>query len=315
MTTVAVAGLGGMGSRMARRLVEAGHHVVVWNRTPAKAAELVELGAQQADSPADAARQAEVVLTMLADPEALRAVVEGADGIAAEAGEGVTVIEMSTVGPAAIQRLRSSLPEGTGLLDAPVLGSLLEVEAGSLRIFVGGPEPLVERWTPLLSELGTPHHVGPLGSGAAAKLVVNSTLFGVLGVLGEAVALGRGLGLTPEATFDVIASTPVAAQAERRREAIESGDYPRRFSLSLAVKDAALVAEAAAGAARGRRGRLGRPGLRGGPRLDARAALSRAQKSLCGCSRGSGSGKRLSPTPSSSPVTGWRAKRAASCLK
>jgi 3-hydroxyisobutyrate dehydrogenase-like beta-hydroxyacid dehydrogenase len=248
MTTVAVAGLGGMGSRMARRLVEAGHHVVVWNRTPAKAAELVELGAQQADSPADAARQAEVVLTMLADPEALRAVVEGADGIAAEAGEGVTVIEMSTVGPAAIQRLRSSLPEGTGLLDAPVLGSLLEVEAGSLRIFVGGPEPLVERWTPLLSELGTPHHVGPLGSGAAAKLVVNSTLFGVLGVLGEAVALGRGLGLTPEATFDVIASTPVAAQAERRREAIESGDYPRRFSLSLAVKDAELVAEAAAGA-------------------------------------------------------------------
>jgi 3-hydroxyisobutyrate dehydrogenase-like beta-hydroxyacid dehydrogenase len=248
MTTVAVAGLGGMGSRMARRLVEAGHHVVVWNRTPAKAAELVELGAQQADSPADAARQAEVVLTMLADPEALRAVVEGADGIAAEAGEGLTVIEMSTVGPAAIQRLRSSLPEGTGLLDAPVLGSLLEVEAGSLRIFVGGPEPLVERWTPLLSELGTPHHVGPLGSGAAAKLVVNSTLFGVLGVLGEAVALGRGLGLTPEATFDVIASTPVAAQAERRREAIESGDYPRRFSLSLAVKDAELVAEAAAGA-------------------------------------------------------------------
>jgi 3-hydroxyisobutyrate dehydrogenase-like beta-hydroxyacid dehydrogenase len=124
----------------------------------------------------------------------------------------------------------------------------LEVEAGSLRIFVGGPEPLVERWTPLLSELGTPHHVGPLGSGAAAKLVVNSTLFGVLGVLGEAVALGRGLGLTPEATFDVIASTPVAAQAERRREAIESGDYPRRFSLSLAVKDAELVAEAAAGA-------------------------------------------------------------------
>jgi 3-hydroxyisobutyrate dehydrogenase-like beta-hydroxyacid dehydrogenase len=248
MTTVAVAGLGGMGSRMARRLVEAGHHVVVWNRTSAKAAELVELGAQQADTPADAAREAEVVLTMLADPDALRAVVEGADGIAAGAGEGRTVIEMSTVGPAAIARLRSLLPQETGLLDAPVLGSLLEVEAGSLRIFVGGPEPLVERWTPFLSELGTPLHVGPLGSGAAAKLVVNSTLFGVLGVLGEAVALGRGLGLTPEATFDVLASTPVAAQAERRREAIASREYPRRFSLSLAVKDAELVAEAAAGA-------------------------------------------------------------------
>jgi 3-hydroxyisobutyrate dehydrogenase-like beta-hydroxyacid dehydrogenase len=245
VTTVAVVGLGGMGSRMARRLVETGHRVVVWNRTAEKAVELVELGAQQADSPADAARQAEVVLTMLADPEALWAVVEGADGCAAGAGEGLTVIEMSTVGQAAVARLRSLLPQETGLLDAPVLGSFLEVEAGSLRIFVGGPDPLVERWTPLLSELGSPLHVGPLGAGAAAKLVANSTLFGVVGVLGEAVALGRGLGLTTEAIFDVLAATPVAAQAERRRDAIESGEYPRRFSLSLAVKDAELVAEAA----------------------------------------------------------------------
>jgi 3-hydroxyisobutyrate dehydrogenase-like beta-hydroxyacid dehydrogenase len=245
VTTVAVVGLGGMGSRMARRLVEAGH-CVVWNRTPAKAAELVELGAQRAESPAEAARQADVVLTMLADPEALWAVVEGPDGIAAGAGAGLTVIEMSTVGPAAIARLRSLLPQETALLDAPVLGSLAEVEAGSLRIFVGGPERLVERWTPLLSKLGSPLHVGPLGSGASAKLVANSTLFGVIGVLGEAVALGRGLGLTQEAIFDVLAATPIAAQAERRRDVIESGHYPRRFSLSLAVKDAELVAEAAA---------------------------------------------------------------------
>jgi len=245
VTTVAVVGLGGMGSRMARRLVGAGH-CVVWNRTPGKAAELVELGAQRAESPADAARQADVVLTMVADPEALWAVVEGPDGIAAGAGAGLTVIEMSTVGPAAIARLRSLLPQKTALLDAPVLGSLAEVEAGSLRIFVGGPERLVERWTPLLSKLGSPLHVGPLGSGASAKLVANSTLFGAIGVLGEAVALGRGLGLTQEAIFDVLAATPIAAQAERRRDAIESGNYPRRFPLSLAVKDAELVAEAAA---------------------------------------------------------------------
>jgi 3-hydroxyisobutyrate dehydrogenase-like beta-hydroxyacid dehydrogenase len=246
MKTVAVVGLGGMGSRIARRLLDAGHRVVVWNRTPAKAKELVTLGATDAETPADAARRADAVITMLADPAALWAVVEGEDGIAAGADASTTVIEMSTVGPAAISRLASVLPSDTELLDAPVLGSLLEVEAGSLKIFVGGPEALVERWTPVFSALGTPLHVGPLGAGAAAKLVANSTLFGAVTVLGEAVALAQGLGLEPDVTFDVLAATPVAGQVERRREAIETGEYPMRFPLSLAVKDADLVAEAAA---------------------------------------------------------------------
>jgi 3-hydroxyisobutyrate dehydrogenase-like beta-hydroxyacid dehydrogenase len=248
MKTIAVVGLGGMGSRIARRLLDAGHRVVVWNRTPAKAKELVALGATEAETPADAARRADAVITMLAAPAALWAVVEGEDGIAAGADASTTVIEMSTVGPAAISRLASVLPSDTELLDAPVLGSLLEVEAGSLKIFVGGPEALVERWTPVFSALGTPLHVGPLGAGAAAKLVANSTLFGSVTVLGEAVALAQGLGLSPETTFEVLAATPVAGQAERRREAIETGEYPMRFPLSLAVKDADLVAEAAAGA-------------------------------------------------------------------
>jgi 3-hydroxyisobutyrate dehydrogenase-like beta-hydroxyacid dehydrogenase len=248
MTTVAVVGLGGMGNRIARRLLDAGHRVVVWNRTPAKAKELVALGATEAETPADAARRADAVMTMLADPAALWAVVEGDDGIAAGANASTTVIEMSTVGPAAISRLASVLPSDTELLDAPVLGSLLEVEAGSLVIFVGGPEAPVERWTPVFSALGTALHVGPLGAGAAAKLVANSTLFGAVTVLGEAVSLAQGLGLEPGVTFDVLAATPVAAQAERRRQAIETGEYPKRFPLSLAVKDADLVAEAAAGA-------------------------------------------------------------------
>jgi 3-hydroxyisobutyrate dehydrogenase len=237
-----------MGSRIARRLLDAGHELVVWNRTPSKADELVALGAARADTPADAAARAEAVLTMLADPGAVRDVTEGSNGIAAGAGEGTTVIEMSTVGPAAIARLRVTLPEAVGLLDAPVLGSLPQVEAGALRVFVGGPEALAERWLPLLSELGTPMHVGPLGSGAAAKLVANTTLFGSLGVLGEALALAQGLGLERKTAFDVLAATPIAAQAERRREAIESGEYPPRFSLALAKKDADLVAEAAASA-------------------------------------------------------------------
>lgn len=230
---------------MARRLIDAGHDVTIWNRTQVKADALATLGAAPAATPAEAASQAEVIITMVANPAALHAVCAGPTGIVAGVADGATVIEMSTVGPTGVLRLRSLLPDAVGLLDAPVLGSLAEAEAGTLTIFVGGPAPLAERWRPLLAALGSPLHVGPLGAGAAAKLVANSTLFGVLGVLGEALALARGLGLGDDAAFAVLAATPLAAQAERRRPAIESDDYPPRFPLSLAHKDANLVVEAA----------------------------------------------------------------------
>jgi 3-hydroxyisobutyrate dehydrogenase-like beta-hydroxyacid dehydrogenase len=245
VSVVAVVGLGAMGSRIARRLLEAGHDLHVWNRTAEKAAPLVEAGAVAAATPAEAAARAEVVLTMVADPGALRDVTEGKDGVAAGVGEGATVIEMSTVGPDAVHRLASVLPADVGLLDAPVLGSRSEAEQGTLKVFVGGPDELVARWKPLLSVLGSPLHVGPLGSGAAAKLVANTTLVGTIGVLGEALALAEGLGLPRAKAFEVLATTPLAAQAERRRESVESGEYPPRFALYLARKDAELVVSAA----------------------------------------------------------------------
>lgn len=247
MSAVAFIGLGAMGSRMAARLIDAGHDLVVWNRTPAKAKPLVERGARAADSPAAAARQAEVVITMVTDPDALRAVTSGRAGVAGGVADTTTVIEMSTVGPAAVSRLASALPAGTNLLDAPVLGTLPEAESGKLQIFVGGTEPLVKQWTPLLSALGTPLHVGPLGSGAQAKLVANTTLVGIISLLGEAIALADGLGLSREAAFDVLAKTPLALAAERRRPAIETGDYSPRFPLSLARKDADLILQSVAG--------------------------------------------------------------------
>jgi len=246
MSTVAVVGLGAMGSRIARRLLGAGHEVVVWNRTPSRLAPLVDLGAVAAQIPADAARRAELLITMVADPAALRAVSEGPEGIAAGAHTTLTVVEMSTVGPAAVGRLASVLREGVALVDAPVLGSISEAEAGSLTIFVGGPDALVERVGPLLSVLGAVLHVGPRGAGQAAKLVANSTLFGTLAALGEAIALGRALKLSDRAVFEVLAATPLAGQAERRRGGIERGEYAPRFPLALARKDAELIAEAAA---------------------------------------------------------------------
>jgi 3-hydroxyisobutyrate dehydrogenase/2-hydroxy-3-oxopropionate reductase len=244
MARIAFVGLGAMGARMARRLLDAGNELVVWNRTQAKAEPLAAAGATVARTPAEAAREAEAVITMVADPEALEAVTQGDDGVVRGLASSATLIEMSTVGPSAISRLAAGLPEGQPVLDAPVLGSVGEAESGSLKIFVGGAEPLVGRWTELLSVLGSPIHVGPLGSGAAAKLVANLTLFGVLGVLGEALALADGLGLSRDAAFAVLSATALKEQAERRWPSVESGDYPARFRLPLALKDANLIHEA-----------------------------------------------------------------------
>ena len=235
MTKVAVVGLGGMGSRIARRLAETGHDVTVWNRTRSKAE---ALGLPVAETPAAGAAEAEVVITMLADPPALEAVTED---LAAGGGEETTLIEMSTVGPGAIERLRGAFPGP--LLDAPVLGSLSEVESGTLSIFVGGERGLYERWAGLLSDLGKPLYAGPSGSGAASKLIANTILVDVIATLGEAVALGEGLGLARDTVFEVLGRTPLAEQAKRRRPSLEAGEFPPRFPLRLARKDADLIAK------------------------------------------------------------------------
>jgi 3-hydroxyisobutyrate dehydrogenase-like beta-hydroxyacid dehydrogenase len=235
-----------MGERIARRLLDAGHELVVWNRTAARAEPLAQIGATVAATPAEAASRAEAAITMVTDPAALIEVTEGPEGVGAGATERTTVIQMSTVGSPAITRLESVLRSGAGLLDSPVLGSRSEAEAGTLQIYASGAPELVERWTPLLSELGTVHNVGPLGAGQVAKLVANTTLVGVIGVLGEALAVAEALGLSREAAFEVLGTTALASQAERRRAYFESGNYPPRFTLSLARKDADLILAAAA---------------------------------------------------------------------
>jgi 3-hydroxyisobutyrate dehydrogenase len=245
MRHVSVVGLGAMGSRIARRLLGAGYPVTVWNRSPGKDSLLASLGANVAATPAEAAARADMLITMVADPGSLRAVTEGSRGIAAGSHDSLTIIEMSTVGPAAITELSSALPAGTGLIDAPVLGSIRAAENGSLIILAGGTAPLPGPAMTMLSTLGSVIHTGPLGTGAAAKLVANSAQFSVLGTLGETVALGRALGLSANAVNEVLAVTPLADQAARRRQAIETGDYPARFALALARKDADLISQAA----------------------------------------------------------------------
>ena len=239
MAKLAFCGLGQMGLPMALRLVDAGHDLWVWNRTPGKAGPVVERGARQARSPAEAGAGAEAAITMLASPEALEEVVLGADGLAHGLAPGSTLIEMSTVGPQAIRALADRLPGGIGVPDAPVLGTVPQATEGSLKIFVGGTQGMVERWRPVLSSLGAVRRVGPLGAGASMKLVVNSTLLALMTALAEALALADALGLDQSEVLDVLADSPISVPARSKRPRIESGDYPPNF------KDASLVVQTA----------------------------------------------------------------------
>ena len=241
MEPVAVVGAGAMGSGIARRLLETGHEVTVWNRSPQKLEPLLRHGATAASSPSEAARHSRILITMVADPGALRAVSEGPDGIAAGAHPDLVVVEMSTVAPAAVARLVSLLDPVAHVVDAPVLGSIEQAAAGTLTIFAGGSVEVLERLQPLLDKLGTVVHVGPRGAGAAAKLVANAALLGTVAVLGETLSLAGALGLSRNVAADVLETTPLAEQARRRLPVIEADTYPRRFALSLARKDADLI--------------------------------------------------------------------------
>lgn len=241
--SVAVVGLGAMGSRIAERLMAAGHKVTVWNRTAERAEPLAAAGAAVAASPCEAASAADQVITMLADPPALLEVVTSPDGLAQGLRAGQTLLEMSTVGPSTVRRLVDLVPPGVAVVDAPVLGSISEAAAGTLTVFVGGTDEAAASVRPLLEALGTPLRVGPLGSGAGAKLVANTTLLGTLALLGEALALAEGMGLDRDVAFQVLSTTPLAPQAERRRPVVEGAAAPVRFRLALATKDAELIVD------------------------------------------------------------------------
>lgn len=242
MVAVAWIGLGAMGSRMAMRLAAGGHDVTVWNRNRDRAEALARDNAVRiAATPAEAAANAEVVGLMVTDAAAVGEVVRRPDGVVNGIRHRSTVIDFSTVGPAAVVALAADLPSGVALLDSPVLGSLAEATAGTLKLLVGGPADILDRCRPVLSPLGEVRHVGALGSGAAAKLVANFALLGSVTLLGEALALADALGMDRDSAWDLLETTPLAAQAGRRRPAIEDGSYPPRFPLRLARKDAELI--------------------------------------------------------------------------
>jgi 3-hydroxyisobutyrate dehydrogenase len=240
MTTVAFMGLGSMGSPMAARLLEAGHDIRVWNRTPGRDDALIESGAVRSTTPADAVRDAEVAITMLADPAALEEVLFGPDGVASAISPTATLIDMSTVGPEPIRSIATRLAP-TAVLDAPVLGSVPSAETGRLTILAGGDGAAFERHADLLAVLGSPVHVGPSGVGAALKLAANAATISTLVAVGELLALTDRMGLDQAVVLDGLGLGPLASFIERWRPRLEDRYDRPDFRLELARKDLALV--------------------------------------------------------------------------
>lgn len=248
MAKLAFVGLGQMGEPMARRLLGAGHDVTVWNRTRVRADALAAEGAGVADSPVEAAAGTDAAFTMLTDPAALEDVVFGPEGLASGLGPGSILVEMSTVGPDAVRDVASRLPDGVGMLDAPVLGSVPAVIEGSLKVLVGGDREAYRRLRDVLEVFGPTTYVGELGAGASMKLVANSTLGAAVVGLGEALALADRLGVEQTVALDILSGGALGTVVQRTRASIERGQYEPRFKLSLAEKDLRLVEEAARGA-------------------------------------------------------------------
>lgn len=241
---VAVLGTGRMGTPVAARLASR-HRVRVWNRTAARTAEAVRSGAVAAGTPAAAVAGAELVVTTLADDTALDAALFGPGGAAAALGTGTVLAQLGTVGPAAVRCLASRL-SGVDVVDAPVVGSADAAAAGRLTLLAGGTDAALDTATRLLAPVGSVRRCGPLGAGSAYKLVVNTALVAGLTALGDALAVGRALGVAERDALAVLAGGPLGGLVARGTSTTAS------FPVVLAAKDLRLALGSGADAATAR---------------------------------------------------------------
>ena len=245
-TTIGVVGSGRMGSAMAQALRAAGVEVTLCNRTRATAEALASrIGAMCVTTPAEVAAAADITLTMLADDAAVEAVYRGPDGVLAGARNGSVLVDLSTVTPDTIRSLEpEARAKGAGILDAPVSGSVSLATSGQLTLMVGGTTEDLERARPALAPLAkTIVHVGPLGSGAAMKLAVNTVIFGLNEAVAEGLVLAEAAGIDRELAYGVIADSAVGAPYVQYKRAafIDPDRTPIAFALDLAAKDLGLI--------------------------------------------------------------------------
>jgi 3-hydroxyisobutyrate dehydrogenase-like beta-hydroxyacid dehydrogenase len=246
---IGVAGLGIMGSRMARQLLEKGFEVAVWNRTPARAEPLRAAGATASESPRALVDSADVVLACVADPAALERVVFAPDGVLAAARPGFRFVDTSTVSPELSRRIADAFRAAGGdALEAPMTGSKLGAERGTLLFMTGGRPETHEELLPVLLAMGTKAiYCGETGQASVAKLIGNSLISFMLEGLCEGLVVGRKAGLSLEKILEVVMASGYASPYYTfKGDAIARRDFSTHFSIDLLVKDQSLMlAEAA----------------------------------------------------------------------
>ena len=247
MAELGYVGLGVMGGRIAKRLLDAGHRVTGFNRTRSKAEWLIETGMAWADSPREVAEAAEITLSMVTDTKALRAIVEGPDGIIAGLSSGKLFVDMSTVSAAESREVAARVAErGARMLDAPVSGSVVTLEEGRLAIMVGGSPEDVERVRPVLLDIGPKvTHVGGNGQAALVKIASNLNLAVQMLAFSEAVLLAEKGGIRREIAVEALLSGVIASPMLKYR-----GPFVLRepedawFAVTMMQKDLVLAQEA-----------------------------------------------------------------------
>ena len=246
--TVAVLGIGSMGHGMATSALRAGIPTIVWNREAGRTRDLADLGAEVAETAADAAARAGIVITMVTDADAVISIATE-QGMLDALAPGSIWAQMSTIGVAGIERviqLVEARRTDVTLLDAPVSGSKEPAEQGQLTIFASGPDDARSRVAPLFDALGQRTiWVGPLGAGSRLKLVNNTLLAFTAEGLGASIALAHRLGVETETVIDALDGGPLVSPWESAKlQRIAKGDYSPQFALALALKDVHLALEA-----------------------------------------------------------------------
>jgi 2-hydroxy-3-oxopropionate reductase len=242
--TVGFIGLGIMGKPMAKNLIEAGHELVVYNRTPKKAEELAGAGAEVAASPREVAEQSDVVVTMLPDSPQVEEVLVGEEGVFEGVKEGALIVDMSTISPVITEELAARAKEkGASMLDAPVSGGDVGAIEGTLSIMVGGSDEDFQRARPLFEAMGkTVTHVGGSGAGQVVKAANQIVVALTIEAVSEALVLGSKAGVAPGKILDVLGGGLAGNKVmEVKREKMLTHSFDPGFRIELHHKDLGIA--------------------------------------------------------------------------
>jgi len=245
MADLGYVGLGAMGTAIARRLLDGGHTVTVWNRTREKAQPLLDQGAQWADSPREAAERSEIVFSMVTNTDAVHAVTHGDDGIFAGLGPGKVYVDMSTVSPAAIRALAEEVAAtGATMLDSPVSGTTSTIEQGKASLMVGGDADAFERAKPVLDAIAPRiFHIGPSGSAMTLKIAINLSLAVQMLAFSEGVLLAEKSGISRERAVEAMLGSVMASPVLGYRGPLVLGPPTDGFDCRMMQKDMNLALE------------------------------------------------------------------------